>query len=159
MIEVDVLGIVTKRWSDDELATAVARAEEQLGKERGTLRMTVDPEHPAMQLRDRASGRLLEISIGAPEAMAISLGLQHQDVPRPLTHDFIGNLMAALGATPVRVVVTRLDGGTFFGELVLRRGDEELPVDCRPSDGVAVAVRYGVPVFVDDSLDTQFAAA
>jgi uncharacterized protein len=159
MIEVDVLGIVTKRLSGDELAAAVAQAEEQLGKERGTLSVTVDPEHAAMRLRDRASGRLLEISIGAPEAMAISLGLHRQDVPRPQTHDFIGNLLAALDAEPVRAVVTRLDHGTFFGELVVRRGDEELPVDCRPSDGVAVAVRYGVPVFVDDSLDTQFAAA
>jgi uncharacterized protein len=159
MIEVDVLGIETKRLSGDELAAAVSRAEEQLGKERGTLSVSVDPEYPALRLRDRASGRLLEISIGSPEAMAISLGLHHQDVPRPLTHDFIGNLLAALDATPVRTVVTRLDGGTFFGELVVRRGGEEIPVDCRPSDGIAVAVRYGVPVLVDDSLATQFAAA
>ena len=58
----------------------------------------------------------------------------------------------------MRAVVTRLVDGTFFGELVVRRGDEEVAVDCRPSDGIAVAVRYGVPVAVDESLDTTFAA-
>jgi bifunctional DNase/RNase len=158
MIEVDVLGVVTRQLSEDQRAAAFARLDEQLGHERRSQRLTVDPEYPAVRLRNRASGRLLEITIGTPEAMAISMGLHRQEVPRPMTHDFVGNLLAALDATPVRAVVTRLVDGTFYGELVVRRGDEEVAVDCRPSDGIAVAVRYGVPVAVDESLDTEFAA-
>ena len=87
MIEVDVLGVVTRQLSEDERAAAFARLDEQLGGKRRTQHRTVDPEYTAVRLRNRASGRLLEITIGTPEAMAISMGLHRQEVPRPMTHD------------------------------------------------------------------------
>jgi bifunctional DNase/RNase len=163
MIEVDVVGIVSTELSEEEQAAALAdlvrHLEARPGVEPGSMLVEADRTRQAVQLREHAGGRRLEITIGTPEAMAISTGLHGDHLPRPLTHDFIGNLLAALDATPVRVVVTKVDNGTFHGELVVRRGDEELTVDCRPSDGIAVAVRSHIPVLVDDSLDGQFAAA
>lgn len=165
MIEVDVVGVERRVPTDQEWArmqAAAARLATE-GDRHGRVPL-VDQEREVsvVRLRQREGGRVLDLFIGDPEAMAIGMGLQHVDVPRPMTHDFVGNVVAALGATPVRAVVTKVADGTFYGELILRRGDdegEEVAVDCRPSDGIALAVRHELPVFVDDSLDTVFVAA
>ena len=74
------------------------------------------------------------------------------DTPRPMTHDLIRDLLEALGADVVRVVITELKTATYFAEIVLRHAERELPVSARPSDAVAVAVRTGAPLFVSDDL-------
>ena len=99
-----------------------------------------------MCIRDRP------IFIGAPEATAIAFALQGMDTPRPMTHDLIRDLLDALGADVVRVVITELKTATYFAEIVLRHGEREVPVSSRPSDAVAVAVRTGAPLFVADDL-------
>ena len=78
------------------------------------------------------------------------------DTPRPMTHDLIRDLLDALGADVIRVVITELRTSTYYAEIVLRHGQEELPVSSRPSDAVAVAVRTGAPLFVaDDLMDSE----
>lgn len=97
------------------------------------------------------SNRQLPIWIGSPEAAAIALSQQGVVAARPLTHDLIRNVLEQLGAPCVRVEVTALVDGVFHAELVLSTGQR---ISCRPSDGVAVALRAGVPILVaDDVLD------
>jgi bifunctional DNase/RNase len=95
------------------------------------------------------SGRALPIWIGSPEATAILLAIQGMEAPRPMTHDLMKNALEAVGFTLGRVEITRLDAGTFYAQLVLLGGDdEEIAVDARPSDSVALALRFGCPIYV-----------
>lgn len=101
-------------------------------------------------------GRTLPIFIGAPEATAIAYALQGMEMPRPMTHDLLRDVIEALEATLERVVVTELRDATFYAELHLRRGPTVTTVSSRPSDAVALAVRVGCPLFVaDDLMDSE----
>jgi uncharacterized protein len=117
------------------------------------VRVDLQSNTPVLLLQESEGlGRTLPIFIGAPEATAIAFALQGMDTPRPMTHDLIRDLLDALGADVIRVVVTELKTSTYFAEIVLRQGDGEVPVSSRPSDAVAVAVRTGAPLFVADDL-------
>jgi bifunctional DNase/RNase len=117
------------------------------------VRVDLQSNTPVLLLQESEGlGRTLPIFIGAPEATAIAFALQGMDTPRPMTHDLIRDLLDALGADVVRVVITELKTATYFAEIVLRHGDREVPVSSRPSDAVAVAVRTGAPLFVADDL-------
>lgn len=97
------------------------------------------------------SNRQLPIWIGSPEAAAIALTQQGIIPERPMTHDLVVNALRELGAPCVRVEVTELVDGIFHADLVLASGQR---IACRPSDGVAVALRANVPIMVaDDVLD------
>lgn len=98
--------------------------------------------------------RQLPIWIGSPEAAAIALSQQGVVPARPLTHDLIRAILEQLGAPLLRVEVTALVDGVFHADLVLS-GDRR--VSCRPSDGVAVALRAGVPILVADEVLDQAA--
>jgi len=99
-------------------------------------------------LRERGGNREFPIVIGRFEADAISRKVNGRVMARPMTHDLIEGVMSALGATLERVVVNKLEGGTFFAELHFS-GDHGSPVvDCRPSDGIAIAVRTRAPIYV-----------
>jgi hypothetical protein len=121
------------------------------------VRVDLQSNTPVLLLQESEGlGRTLPIFIGAPEATAIAFALQGMDTPRPMTHDLIRDLLDALGADVVRVVITELRTATYFAEIVLRQGDRELPVSSRPSDAVAVAVRTGTPLYVaDDLMDNE----
>ena len=121
------------------------------------VRVDLQSNTPVLLLQESEGlGRTLPIFIGAPEATAIAFALQGMDTPRPMTHDLIRDLLDALGADVVRVVITELKTATYFAEIVLRHGDREIPVSSRPSDAVAVAVRTGAPLFVaDDLMDSE----
>jgi bifunctional DNase/RNase len=117
------------------------------------VRVDLQSNTPVLLLQESEGlGRTLPIFIGAPEATAIAFALQGMDTPRPMTHDLIRDLLDALGAEVVRVVITELKTATYFAEIVLRHGEREVPVSSRPSDAVAVAVRTGTPLFVADDL-------
>jgi bifunctional DNase/RNase len=108
-------------------------------------------------LREKASGRSFMVHIGLFEAMAINRHVHGDVMPRPMTHDLLFSIVGTLGARITRMTVSDLvedeDGnGTFFGFVVLERDGVEIEVDCRPSDGIALAVRAGCPVFVSRSV-------
>jgi bifunctional DNase/RNase len=84
--------------------------------------------------------------------MAILLAVQGFEPPRPLTHDLMLRIVEATGFTIDRVEITRVDGGTFFASIVLRSEDRTVAVDARPSDSLALAVRAGCPVLVDEDV-------
>jgi hypothetical protein len=117
------------------------------------VRVDLQSNTPVLLLQEtEGEGRTLPIFIGTPEAAAIAYALQGVDMPRPMTHDLIKELLVALDAEVERVVVTELRSSTYYAELQLRRGTERTSVSCRPSDAVAVAVRTGSPLFVSDEL-------
>ncbi len=97
------------------------------------VRVDLQSNTPVLLLQESEGlGRTLPIFIGAPEATAIAFALQGMDTPRPMTHDLIRDLLDALGANVIRVVITELRTATYFAEIVLRHGDRELPVSSRP---------------------------
>jgi uncharacterized protein len=113
-------------------------------------------QSPVLILKDEARDLALPIWVGPVEAMAISLAINAVKTPRPMTHDIIGHVVAALSGTIASVEIVSLREGTFYAELVLVRqvdGRDELTrVDCRPSDAVAIAARTGVRILVDEAV-------
>ena len=104
---------------------------------------------PIVLLRDPSSDRVLPIWVGPVEANAIALQVENVQAPRPMTHDLLRNVLAELGASLTRVVITDLHDNTFYAYLELKRGGEVLFVDARPSDALALSIRTRAPVFVD----------
>ncbi len=116
------------------------------------VRIEMPNQQPILILSERNGNRSLPILIGSTEATAIAVHLQGMRPARPLTHDLLGQVITALGRTVQEVRVVDFREGTFYGELVFDNGTT---VSARPSDGVALAVRIDVPVFVDAGvLDT-----
>jgi len=117
------------------------------------VRVELPANQPIVLLRDAGSGRYLPIWIGGAEAMSISSHLEGEVPPRPLTHQLLADTLRALGADLVAVHLTDLREGTFYAELHLLRGTDEIVVSSRPSDAIAVAIRLGaVPILVDEAL-------
>jgi bifunctional DNase/RNase len=118
------------------------------------VRLELPTKTPILLLREAGGTRYLPIWIGTGEATAIALALEGVEPQRPLTHDLLKLVTDALGASVERVVVTELNDGTFFADLVMKRGDEEVTVSSRPSDAIALAARTAAPVFAaKDVLD------
>lgn len=114
---------------------------------------------PVVTLREvETPRRQFEIFIGAPEASAIKSALDGEATPRPMTHDLFVLALERLGVEIVRVVVTHVVSGTYFADLVLlsTSSGEETTVSCRPSDGIALALRAHCPLYaLDDLLDSE----
>lgn len=102
----------------------------------------------ALILKEVNGLRRLPIIIGAFEAQSIALEMEGIKPPRPLTHDLLKNVMDSLGASLNDVFINELKDGTFYAKLSL----DSQEVDSRPSDAIALAVRYGVPIYVADKV-------
>ena len=102
----------------------------------------------ALILKEVNGARRLPIIIGAFEAQSIALEMEGIKPPRPLTHDLLKNVLDSLGGILNDVFISELRDGTFFAKLSL----ETQEIDSRPSDAIALAVRFGVPIFVSDKV-------
>lgn len=100
----------------------------------------------ALILKEVNGARRLPIIIGAFEAQSIALEMEGIKPPRPLTHDLIKSIIDSLGVALTDVFINELKDGTFYARLNL----DSQEIDSRPSDAIALAVRYGVPIFVSD---------
>jgi bifunctional DNase/RNase len=100
------------------------------------------------------AGRLVIGGIGFCEAWALGTALKQHPVPRPLTHPLMAQIIAALGARVDRMVIDRLNRTerTYYAKLHISRGIESIPVDCRPSDALIIAVLSWSPIFVSRDL-------
>lgn len=105
-------------------------------------------------LKEKEGGRLLPIVIGFLEANAIKMKISGVVPPRPLTHDLLATIIEALQAKVKKIIIDKLEDGTFHAKIVLSGpGDgREETVDARPSDSIALAVRVKAPIFVDDEV-------
>jgi len=102
-------------------------------------------------LKESERDRYLPIWIGPSEANAIAMRLQGMSAERPLTHDLLVSVLGALNSTLSRVVVTHVSEGTFHARLYLEVADgSEAEIDSRTSDAIAVAVRTGSTIYVDE---------
>jgi uncharacterized protein len=99
-------------------------------------------------LKGTEDERSLPIFIGAAEAQAIAIRINSVEVPRPLTHDLLKNLLDYLECRLMRIEVSDLKDGTFYARLVLERDGSAMELDCRPSDAIALALRCGAPIYV-----------
>jgi bifunctional DNase/RNase len=116
------------------------------------VRVDVGTATPLLLLEEVGGSRVLPIFIGAPEATAIAYALQNVDTPRPMSHDLLGNVISALGAQLFSVEITNLEDNTFYANLRIVRAGSEIEVSARPSDAVALALRVGAPILVNDEL-------
>jgi bifunctional DNase/RNase len=93
-------------------------------------------------------GEVLPIFIGFEEARSIVRGMEAEDIGRPMTHDLTLDIVEELGGRVDRVVVSRLEEGTFFADLRLNTPRDDVHVDARPSDSLALAARTNAPLLV-----------
>ena len=108
--------------------------------------------NPIIVLRELDGTRKIFIWVGLPEATAISMHLEGQDAPRPLTHDLIGLILTRLGGSVKQVTITAMEKNTYYAELHVEIADRVEAIDCRPSDAIAVALRSEAPIFIDNEL-------
>jgi bifunctional DNase/RNase len=104
-------------------------------------------------LQEKGGERLLPIWIGQPEAESIVMQMHNLKRVRPLTHDLCKNVIQGLGGQLRRVQITRVEKNTYYAELHVQRADGGLAqIDARPSDSIAVALRFNAPIFAAETL-------
>ena len=107
-------------------------------------------KQPIVLLKTADGNKFLPIWIGHPEAAAILMKLQSQAPPRPMTHDLLSDMLEQLGATISRITVTELRENTFFAQITVTQDGQELEIDSRPSDAIALAIRAEAPIYAAD---------
>ena len=104
-----------------------------------------EQDPPLLILRDDC-GRTLEMTIGLCEALSIEMALNGAVAVRPLTHDLLLSLTEHLETPVERVVIDDYSMQTYYARFVLTTPDGPISLDCRPSDGIAVALRAHIPI-------------
>jgi hypothetical protein len=108
-------------------------------------------------LKEADGDRVFPIVIGFFEAAAIDRRIKGHVLPRPKTHDLLGMVIEALGGRLTRVCVTDLKDHTFYANLVIERNKDQILVDARPSDAIALAVANSTPIYVEDHVLNEVA--
>ena len=116
------------------------------------LMMDPGTNMPIVILKDVAGNTVLPIWVGIYEANAIALEIEKVSTPRPMTHDLLKNMLLGLHAGIRKVVVSELKEDTFYALIWVERGGELISIDSRPSDALALALRFDCPIFVEDSV-------
>lgn len=111
----------------------------------------------ALILKEAHGSRRLTIVIGVPEAQAIANELEGIMPQRPMTHDLLRKVIEGLGGTLQEVVINNLVDGTYYASLVFAYSG--LEIDARPSDAIALAVRVGVPIYVEEHIMNEAGVA
>ena len=107
----------------------------------------------AVLLQEKDSDRSLPIIVGSSEAQAIALYLEGVDMPRPMTHDLLINVLENLEGEINRVTIARINNGTFYAEIEVSNPQiGEMIIDARPSDAIAIALRTLSPIYVSDEV-------
>ena len=96
--------------------------------------------------------RRLPIVIGTPEAQSIAIIMEKITPPRPLSHDLMVTTFAALGVKLLDVYIYKFENGAFYAELTLQQGENQYKIDSRTSDGVALAIRTGAPIYTTEEI-------
>ena len=108
-----------------------------------------------IELTEVDGDRTFPIVIGLPEAFAIERRLKGIEIPRPQTHDLLASVIDHLGGTLKEIVVNDLVDGTFYAKLIIDQDGEEIEVDSRPSDAIALGVAENVPIYVAEQVLDQ----
>ena len=116
------------------------------------LALDQDSKTPILVLKTVDTQETIPIWIGLLEATAIASALQEVHFERPMTHDLFKNFIAMMHVDVERIEVCDLKENTFYARIYFASGDNEFSIDARPSDAVAMAVRFNAPVFVDEKV-------
>lgn len=106
----------------------------------------------ALILAEAKGSRRLPIIIGSSEAQAIALELENIKPPRPMTHDLLKNVIVNFDSKVKQILINDLAEGTFYARIIVERGDQLFEIDARPSDAIALAIRFSSPIFVSDKI-------
>ncbi len=107
-------------------------------------------------LKEKGGSRILPIIIGLNEASAIKLKISGFNPPRPLTHDLIYTMLNDLQASVEKVIIDKLEENTFHAKIIIKTSGGSLKtIDARPSDSIALAVRFHAPIFVEEAIIKQ----
>lgn len=106
----------------------------------------------ALILLEENGDRRIPIIIGGFEAQAIVIKLENLDPPRPLTHDLFKKFADEFKIYVTEVMIYKLEEGVFFSKLVCNNGEKEYSIDSRTSDAVALALRFGCPIFITEDI-------
>lgn len=109
-------------------------------------------KQPIVLLKTTDDNRYLPIWIGHPEAAAILMKLQGADTPRPMTHDLVIDMLDQVETKVERISINELRDNTFFAVITLSVNGNEVEIDSRPSDALALAVRVQAPIFVAEEV-------
>ena len=103
-------------------------------------------------LKELEGNRSFPIVIGMMEILAIDRRLKNIQLPRPMTHDLLADVIDQMGGDVEKVVISDLSNGTFYARLHIDTDGEMVEVDSRPSDAIALGVGIGAPIFVDEQV-------
>ncbi len=106
----------------------------------------------ALILNEVDGNRRLPIIIGSFEAQAIALELENIKPPRPMTHDLLKNMVLSFDSEVSEVFINELSEGTFYALIVFEKDGQMVELDARPSDAIALAVRFGADIFVNSEV-------
>ncbi len=109
-------------------------------------------QSPVVILSNKKGDFVIPIWIGICEARSIEMGLSDQVAPRPLTYDLLAAILRTMDAEVERVIITDIRGGTYFAQVEINTLGKQKWIDARPSDSIALAVRLGVPIYVNESV-------
>jgi hypothetical protein len=114
-------------------------------------------DHQVIVLKESEGDRLFPIVIGFFEAAAIDRRIKGHVMPRPMTHDLLAGVIGAMGGRLKRICITDLKEHTFYANLVIERNGDEILVDARPSDAIALASAGDTPIYVEDRVLNEVA--
>lgn len=117
-----------------------------------SIRVSLMSPHRVIILKDPVSERLLPIWIGTHEAEAITNELQDDKPTRPMTHDLLKSTIIELGGKIVHVYISEIRGDLYYARLVIEVNGNQVEIDARSSDAIALAIRAKVPMFVAEEV-------
>ena len=106
----------------------------------------------ALIMAEENGNRRLPIIIGGFEAQAIVVKLENLTPPRPLTHDLLLLFAREFGISILEVLIYKLEEGVFYSQLVCNNGEKEILIEGRTSDAVALALRFGCPIYITQEI-------
>jgi hypothetical protein len=107
---------------------------------------------PVVVLQEKGVGRYLPVWIGPAEANAIRVVLQRINMPRPLTHDLLVSVIDALEGRVNSIVIHDLRDDIFYARIALWAHGQQIDLDSRPSDAIALALRVGAPIYAEEAV-------
>ena len=113
-----------------------------------SIRVSLMTQHRVAILKEDSSERYLPIWIGPCEADSITVRLQNLEMARPLTHDILAQTISELGGKVLHVSIHDLRNDVVYASIVIEQNSEQIELDARPSDALALAVRTDIPIFV-----------
>jgi len=106
-------------------------------------------------LKERNGKRNFPIVIGINEVFAIDRRLKGIELPRPMTHDLVDNIIKGLGAKIEKIVISDLHNHTFYAKIILSLNGKQVEIDSRPSDAIALAVASSAAIYVNEDVFEQ----